>query len=184
MASSIQVDAAERRNPASSAVARRHLLQGAAAAGLGALGATTSDAVARGGPERERHADLEFLDYEPPRGWAAAARVGDIVYLAGETARDAAGEPVLGTVAEQAEIVYENIGRTLRHFRTDFAHVFKITVYLRSWDDIGAVSGVAARYLSRPVPSTAVVVSRLSEEGFRVEVDATALIPRRRHDWS
>ena len=156
------------------ALGRRRLLLGGATAGLGALAASASGASAQ---TPQAPAGIEFLDYDPPRGWAAAARVGDIVYLAGETPRAADGTPVLGTLEEQAELIFQNIRRSLRHFGSDTQYIFKLTTYLRNWEDLPTVGQVRSRYLPRPVPATSVVISRLSEPHFLLEVDATALIP-------
>jgi 2-iminobutanoate/2-iminopropanoate deaminase len=157
-------------------IGRRRLLLGGAAAGLGAMaGATGGLAAQVSGPP-----DLEFLDYDPPRRWAAGARVGNIVYLAGETARDpSTGEGVPGGIEEQTERVFQNIRRSLQRFGTDTSHIFKMTTYLRNWEDLETVARVRARYLPRPVPSTTIVISRLSEPYFLVEIDVMAVIPGR-----
>jgi 2-iminobutanoate/2-iminopropanoate deaminase len=121
---------------------------------------------------------IEFLDYTPPRRFAAGARVGNIVYLAGETPRDpATGEFVPGDVQQQTELVFQNIERSLRAFGTDLAHVFKITVYLKDIATLAAVSEVRRRYLPRAIPSTTIEVSRLTLPDGLVEIDATALVP-------
>ena len=123
---------------------------------------------------------IEFLDYDPPRRWAAGSRVGDIAYLAGVTPRHpATGQGVDGTIEQQTELVCQNIQAALAAFGTDFAHVFKMTVYLTNMDDLVPVARVRARYHPRPIPSSTVAVARLSEPYFRVEIDAMALIPKR-----
>ena len=154
-------------------IARRRLLLGGAAAGVGALAAGAGEALA------QEPAGIEFLDYEPRRGWAAAARVGNILYLAGETARDAAGQPVPGDITEQTELIFQNIRRSLQRFGSDTNYIFKMTTYLRNWEDLDGARVVRNRYVPRPVPATTVVVSRLSEPFFLIEIDATALIPGR-----
>ena len=123
---------------------------------------------------------IEFLDYDPPRRWAAGARVGDIAYLAGVTPRHpTTGQGVEGTIEQQTELVCENIKSALTAFGTDFAHVFKVTVYLTNMDDLVPVARVRARYHPRPIPSSTVAVARLSEPYFQIEIDAMALIPKR-----
>ena len=166
---------------------RRQVLLGGAAACLGALAARRASAAA---PPQLPASDglafkpsvgpsgIQFLDYDPPRRWAAGARVGNIVYLAGATARDpATGQGVRGTIEEQTELVCQNIQRALKAYGTDFAHVFKLTVYLTNMDHLVPMGRVRARYIPRPIPSTTVAVARLSEPYFLVEIDATALIP-------
>ena len=121
---------------------------------------------------------IEILDYTPPRRFAAGARVGNVVYLAGETPRDpATGEYVPGDIHQQADLVFQNIARSLRAFGTDLAHVFKITVYLTDMANLGAVSEARRRYLPRTIPSTTVAISRLTVPEFLVEIEAMALIP-------
>ena len=121
---------------------------------------------------------IEFLDYTPPRRFAAGARVGNIVYLAGETPRDPnTGEFVPGDVRQQTELVFQNIERSLRAFGTDLAHVFKLTVYLTDMANLEAVSEVRRRHLLRPIPSTTIAISRLTLPDGLVEIDAMALIP-------
>jgi enamine deaminase RidA (YjgF/YER057c/UK114 family) len=154
-------------------IERRRLLLGGAAAGLGALAAGARDAVA------QQSTGAEFLDYDPPRPWAAGARVGNLVFLAGETARDANGQPTSGGIAEQAELVFQNIQRSLRRFGTDTNQIIKMTTYLRNWEDLELVRPIRARYLTRPVPATTVVISRLSEPQFLIEIDVTAYVPDR-----
>jgi enamine deaminase RidA (YjgF/YER057c/UK114 family) len=107
---------------------------------------------------------IEFLDYDPPRRWAAGSRVGDIAYLAGVTPRHpTTGQGVDGTIEQQTELVCQNIQSALTAFGTDFAHVFKVTVYLTNMDDLIPVARVLARYHPRPIPSSTVAVARLSE---------------------
>lgn len=121
---------------------------------------------------------IQFLDYTPPRRFAAGARVGNIVYLAGETPRHPdTGEFVPGDVRQQTELVFQNIERSLRAFGTDLAHVFKITVYLTDMANLEAVSQVRRRYLPRAIPSTTVAISRLTLPDGLVEIDAMALVP-------
>ncbi len=121
---------------------------------------------------------IQFLDYTPPRRFAAGARVGNVVYLAGETPRDPnTGENVPGDIRQQAELVFQNIERSLRAFGTDLAHVFKITVYLTDMANLEAVSETRRRYLPRTIPSTTIAISRLTVPEFLVEIDAMALVP-------
>src|SRR5438270_6035040 len=106
---------------------------------------------------------IEFLDYTPPRRFAAGARVGNVVYLAGETPRDPnSGEFVPGDIRQQTELVFQNIERSLRAFGPDLAHVFKITAYLTDMANLGAVSETRRRYLPRTIPSTTVAISSLT----------------------
>lgn len=121
---------------------------------------------------------IEFLQYTPPRRFAAGAKVGNLVFLAGETPRDPeSGEFVPGDITAQTELVFRNIELSLRAFGTDLAHVFKIVVYLTDINNLAAVSEVRHRVLPQVIPSTTIAISRLTLPDGLVEIDATALIP-------
>jgi 2-iminobutanoate/2-iminopropanoate deaminase len=120
----------------------------------------------------------EILQYDPQRRWAAAARVGDLLYLAGETGMDpATGEIVAGGVEAQTEQVITNIEATLAHFGADLGDVFKLTVYLTDIADLPVVGAVRARHFTTPLPSTAVQVVALASPDMRVEIEAIARVP-------
>jgi len=120
----------------------------------------------------------EILQYDPQRRWAAAARVGDVLFLAGETATDAETmTTVPGGIEAQAEQVFANIRATLAHFGADLSDVIKVTVYLTDIADLPAVSAIRARQLPTPVPSTAVGVIALASPDMLIEIEAIAHVP-------
>ena len=150
---------------------RRALLRsgstlGASALAAGLVGAEVGTAIAR---RAEDPGSIEWLDYDPPRPWAAGARVGNLVYLAGETAPGA-------DITEQTERVFASIQRSLRAFGTDLEHVFRTTVYLVNIADQAAFARVRTRWLPRPIPSTLVEVTRLVPPEGLIEIDAVAVI--------
>ncbi len=125
--------------------------------------------------------EIEFLDYDPPRAYAAAARVGNILFLAGEDGKVWTG-PDSWTIPEggieaQAERMWQNVERTLRSFGSDLSHICKCTTYYTDFGDRGAAARVRRRYLPRPVPGTSVQVVRLSDPAMLIEVDVIALVP-------
>jgi enamine deaminase RidA (YjgF/YER057c/UK114 family) len=187
--SQIDIHPRERKGNAMSFITsrRRLVFSGASTIAAGLLLGRSSDAFAEAAANPTGLASklapgpngIQFLDYDPARRWAAGSRVGDIAYLAGVTPRDAVtGKGVDGTIEQQAEHVCKNIEAALKAFGTDFAHVFKVTVYLTNMDHLIPVARVRAKYHPRPVPSTTIQVSRLSEPYFLLEIDAMALIPK------
>ena len=120
----------------------------------------------------------EILQYDPQRRWAAAARVGDLLYLAGETGLDPATMRVVeGGIDAQTEQVFANIRRTLAHFGADLTNVIKITVFLTDMADLDAFSAIRARSFATPLPSSAIQVVALASPDMRIEVEAIAVIP-------
>jgi 2-iminobutanoate/2-iminopropanoate deaminase len=123
--------------------------------------------------------DMEILDYEPPRRWAAASVVGGLVFTAGETGTDpATGQTTPGGVEAQTEQALRNLGATLGRLGLGLADVARMTVYLTDISDLPIVSAVRARHLPRPIPSSTVQVSALARPDLVVEIDAIA----RAHD--
>src|SRR5829696_8135689 len=125
--------------------------------------------------------EIEFVDYDPPRAYAAAARVGNLVFLAGEDGKIWTG-PNSWTIPEggieaQAERMWQNIQRTLRGLGGDLDGIVKCTTYYVDFADRGVAVQVRRRYLSRPVPGTSVQVVRLSDPQILIEVDVTAVLP-------
>ncbi|MDO3700222.1 RidA family protein [Micromonospora sp. C28SCA-DRY-2] len=107
-----------------------------------------------------------------------------LVFLAGQVARDADGNPVgEGDLAAQVEQAYLNVGTALAGIGSSFDDVAKLTIYVVDWspDKMPAlgegVSRAAARLGIDPVkPITLIGVAALGEPDLLVEVEATAVI--------
>lgn len=124
----------------------------------------------------------EILQYDPPRRWAAAARVGDLLYLAGETGMDPVTmEIVPGGVEAQTEQAIANIRATLARVGADLGDVFKLTVFLTDIADLPSVGAIRARHFTTALPSSAVQVVALAAPEMLVEIEAIALISFRSH---
>ena len=120
----------------------------------------------------------EILQYDPQRRWAAAARVGDILYLAGETGTDPLTMQVVdGGIEAQTEQVFANIRSTLAHFGADLTDVIKVTIFLTDMADLDAFSAIRARSFATPLPSSALQVVALASPDMRVEVEVVAVVP-------
>jgi enamine deaminase RidA (YjgF/YER057c/UK114 family) len=107
-----------------------------------------------------------------------------LVFLAGQVARDADGQPVgEGDLAAQVEQAYLNIGTALAEVGGSFDDVAKLTVYIVDWDAakmpaLGeGVARAAAKLRVDPVkPITLLGVAALGEPDLLVEVEATAVL--------
>jgi enamine deaminase RidA (YjgF/YER057c/UK114 family) len=107
-----------------------------------------------------------------------------LVFLAGQVARDAEGQPVgEGDFAAQVEQAYLNIGTALAEIGGSFDDVAKLTIYVVDWSPekyplLGeGVARAAAKLGVDPVkPITLLGVVALGEPDLMVEVEATAVI--------
>jgi enamine deaminase RidA (YjgF/YER057c/UK114 family) len=107
-----------------------------------------------------------------------------LVFLAGQVARDAEGNPVgEGDLAAQVEQAYLNIGTAMAGIGGSFGDVAKLTVYVVDWSPdkmplLGeGVARAAAKLGVDPVkPITLLGIAALAEPDLLVEVEATAVI--------
>ena len=121
---------------------------------------------------------------EPYRQLAVASG-SRMVFLAGQVARSASGEPVgAGDLAAQVEQAYLNVATAMSAVGGSFDDVAKLTVYVVDWSPgkmaalADGVSRAAARLGVDPVkPITLIPVTALAEPDLLVEVDAIAVLP-------
>jgi enamine deaminase RidA (YjgF/YER057c/UK114 family) len=107
------------------------------------------------------------------------------VYLSGQVARTADGEPVgAGDLAAQVEQAFLNVNTGLAAAGASFDDVAKLTIYVVDWAEskmaaLGEGAGRAAQRLGiAPVrPTTLIGVAALSEPDLLVEIEAVAVLP-------
>ena len=118
--------------------------------------------------------------------YSHVARVapGELAFIAGQVAIDAAGNPVgVGDLALQVEQVFANLGTILKDLGTSFEAVAQFTTYLTRSDSIptfmAARQQIFARLFAdgRYPPNTLLVVDRLVKPEFLLEVEAIARLP-------
>ena len=115
----------------------------------------------------------------------AVASGSRTVFLAGQVARTADGEPVgPGDLAAQTEQAYLNVATALAAVGGSFADVAKVTLYVVDWSGekypaLGAGVARAAARLGADLttPITLIPVAALGEPDLLIEVDATAVLP-------
>jgi enamine deaminase RidA (YjgF/YER057c/UK114 family) len=128
--------------------------------------------------------DPEGLPRSEQYAQGAVASGSRTVYLAGQVARTAAGEPVgPGDLAAQVEQAYLNVATALAAAGGSFDDVAKLTVYVVDWApekfaELGEGIGRAAQRLGvdprRPITLLGVVA--LGEPDLLVEVEAIAVL--------
>ena len=105
-----------------------------------------------------------------------------MIYLSGQTPADASYKVRSADFREQARAVYDNIEIALRAAGATFDNIVKTTTYLTNPEDIPALREVRSeRYkgLKAAPANTLLVVSRLAEPEFLIEIDVVAALPGR-----
>lgn len=115
-----------------------------------------------------------------PTTYSHIVRSGKTLYIAGQVGADAAGKVAGPGMVEQLEQVLKNLQTALKSQGADFSHVARITIYTTDVDAFRApdAAAVRARYFGTHLPaSTLVGVTRLASPDFKVEIEATAVLP-------
>src|SRR5262245_55750890 len=116
-------------------------------------------------------------------GYSQAATVhsGDLVFVAGQVALDAAGNIVgVGNFAAQATQVFENLIAALAAADSSLAHLVKLTTFVTDMTHVPAFRSVRDRFLdpAHLPASTLVEVSQLFRPEFLIEIEAVAVRSR------
>jgi len=112
----------------------------------------------------------------PVKGpYSPAVILGDLVFLSGQISIDPeTGEVNRGDIAEQAELVFQNIKFLLEQAGSSLLNVVKTTVYLADMGDFARVNEVYARHFGPDFPArTCIQVAKLPLDA-RIEVEVIA----------
>ena len=116
--------------------------------------------------------------YAPTIGFSAAVRAGDLVFVSGMTAADAAGEVVGGDdVAAQAREAVRKIADALERAGARPDQVVRTRMYLVDPGDWEAVGAVHAEAFGAAAPAATMLVTGLLDPRMRVEIEAVAYAP-------
>ncbi len=112
--------------------------------------------------------------YEPIIGFSRAVRVGSLVYLAGTAPVGADAEDAAG----QTRRIFAIAEKALAEAGASFQHVVRTRIFLTHADDWEAVGRVHGEYFGAVRPAaTLVVVAKLLNPAWRVEIEMDAVIP-------
>ena len=113
-----------------------------------------------------------------PAGYSHVVKVGNLVFVAGQTATDSSGALVgLGDIEAQADQVYKNLRTALASVGADFSRLVKTTTYMTRPEDIDGYRKSRVKNISSDLPtSTLVFVSRLANPEYLIEIEAIAAL--------
>jgi len=123
----------------------------------------------------------EILDIEtvhPTKGYSHAARAGNLLFVAGQVAKDRDDKLVgPGDVAAQARQIYRNLDAVLGEAGGSLSEIAKMTTYLTHSDYVEACRTVRNEFFTDPMPpNTLVICESLATPEFLMEVEATAVL--------
>jgi 2-iminobutanoate/2-iminopropanoate deaminase len=114
-------------------------------------------------------------------GYDYGVRVGDMVYVSGQVARNAKGETVgLGDFEAQAVQVHENLKIVCEAAGGTLDDIVTVTMYILDRAHRPILNAIRKRYHQGPdYPcSTLLIISGLANPDFLLEIEAVAHIPK------
>ena len=120
------------------------------------------------------------LSKPAPGTYTHIVKSGKLLFIAGQTGTNADGKVVGPGMKEQVDQVYQNLLTALKSQGADISHIVKTTTYVTSISEFRApdVGAVRAKYVgANPPANTLVQIQQLADPSYKVEIEATAVLP-------
>lgn len=124
------------------------------------------------------HEILSLQRVHPTIGYSHASRAGNTLFIAGQVAKDVAGNLVgKGDFETQVRQVYENLNNILEEAGGTLLNIVKMTTFLTHFSYIETYRHVRGKYFPEPCPpNTLLIVESLAMPDFMIEVEAIAVL--------
>jgi 2-iminobutanoate/2-iminopropanoate deaminase len=101
-----------------------------------------------------------------------------VLYCSGQIPLDpASGEPVGGSVAEEATQCLRNLAAVCEAAGTDLSHALRLTIYTTELGQFAEINEAYAEFFADDPPARAAVGVAALPKGVRVEIDAIVAVP-------
>lgn len=126
-------------------------------------------------------ASIEAISFEPDRfsnyGYSPALAVGDLLFVAGQSSIDDAGNTVgVGDFEAQGHQTFSNLRRVLAAGGSSLADVVKVTVFVTDMSQLSTIVALRRHYFTAPYPTDSLVeVTALSRPELQIEIEAIAV---------
>jgi 2-iminobutanoate/2-iminopropanoate deaminase len=108
--------------------------------------------------------------------YSQAIRSGDFVYVSGQLGLKLGDEEIGGSIAEQTEQIFVNLGAILAEAGSGLDRLVKTTVFLVDLAEFAAMNAVYARHVGDAPPARATVEVAALPSWARVEIEAIAAL--------
>jgi 2-iminobutanoate/2-iminopropanoate deaminase len=124
--------------------------------------------------------DVERRDYpklSPPSGaFHHSVRSGNLLFIAGSTARGTAAET--GDIATQTEAILDKFQHILEENGASLSNVVRVTSFVTDLREAAAAGEVRLKRFAGAFPaSTQVQIAALGTPDLKIEIDAIAVLP-------
>ena len=119
------------------------------------------------------------IDPDPyqPFHLAQGYRVGDLLFISGQTAIDDNGQLTgSGSFDKQAAKAFENLEKVLKAGGSSLKNVVKVTILLKSMANFNKIVALREKYFTAPYPADTILeVSSLYSPDALIEIEAVAV---------
>ncbi len=112
---------------------------------------------------------------QPIGPYNQAVKAGDFLFVSGQIAiNPETNKLVIGDIAIEARMVFENIAQILKKADLNFSHIVKSSIFLKDMSTFPIINEIYKSYFQEPYPARETVeVSRLPK-GVNIEVSVIA----------
>lgn len=116
-------------------------------------------------------------DTYAPFNLAQGYRVGDLLFISGQTAIDDNGQLIgIGDLDVQAQKAFENLEKVLKAGGSSLKNVVKATILLRDMSNFNKIVKLRKKYFTKPYPADTICeVSSLFSSEALIEIEAIAV---------
>jgi len=117
--------------------------------------------------------------WDPRPRFAQVTKIGNQVYVSGQTAMDEKGNVIgKGDIEAQTRQVFENLQKCLEAAGAGFDQVVKLNIFSTNLDThLATIANFRKKYFPRePVASTTVQIPRLVHPDWLLEIEAVAIL--------
>lgn len=111
------------------------------------------------------------------RPYSKFRRVGNFVFVSGQTGFNSATRTIGETVEEQTEQTLKNVKAALEEAGASMTNVVKCSVFLKDMTEFRSMNSVYVTFFDNVPPARTTVGAPLSSPKMRVEIDAIAYVP-------
>ena len=124
------------------------------------------------------HEILQLKQVHPTVGYSHVARAGNTLYIAGQIAKDLAGNIVgVGDLETQVRQAHTNLKTILEEAGGNLGSVVKLTTFLTHYGYIEGYRKVRGEFFQEPFPpNTLLIVESLAFPELMIEVEAIAVL--------
>ena len=108
--------------------------------------------------------------------YSQAIRRGDLVFVSGQVGMRPGESAASGSIAEQTEKVFANLGAILAEAGSGLDRLLKTTVFLTNLSDFASMNEVYARHVGDAPPARSTVEVAALPAGALVEIEAIAFL--------